>query len=363
MIKQLKKFTVQLISGANIATILVMLLAGFSDHFDPICHPKLAMLGLIFPLFILVNFGFLIFWLVFKPRRAIIPILGFLCCYPPIRRYFPLNVGRDVPEEAIKVITYNVNHMGYEKYLNAENPILKFLLEQKADIVCIQEAGHKKELRQLMDSILSPAYPHHETMRSQSKESDLLAVYTRFPILKKELIEYESKGNVSVGFHLLVDGDTVVVINNHLQSIGYSEDDKDAFNQIINGETDKERAEVESRKIVDKYQNALAKRYPQVDSVLNYIDKYAGYSMIVCGDFNDGPISYTRRMLSRNLVDCFVESGTGLGITYNKKRFYVRIDHILCSNDWLPYKCIVDDEVTLSDHYPMIGWIIKRSNH
>ena len=114
MIKQLKKFTVQLISGANIATILVMLLAGFSDHFDPICHPKLAMLGLIFPLFILVNFGFLIFWLVFKPRRAIIPILGFLCCYPPIRRYFPLNVGRDVPEEAIKVITYNVNHMGYE---------------------------------------------------------------------------------------------------------------------------------------------------------------------------------------------------------------------------------------------------------
>ena len=85
-----------------------------------------------------------------------------------------MNVGRDVPEEAIKVITYNVNHMGYEKYLNAENPILKFLLEQKADIVCIQEAGHKKELRQLMDSILSPVYPHHETMRSQSKESDLL---------------------------------------------------------------------------------------------------------------------------------------------------------------------------------------------
>ena len=199
-------------------------------------------------------------------------------------------------------------------------------------------------------------------MRSHSNESDLLAIYTRYPILKKELIEYESKGNVSVAFHLLVDGDTVVVVNNHLQSIGYTESDKDAFNQIIKGETNKELAEVESRKIVDKYQKAMVQRYPQVDSVLNYIDKYAGYSMIVCGDFNDGPISYTRRMLSRNLVDCFVESGTGLGITYHKKRFYVRIDHILCSDDWMPYKCVVDNEIKESDHYPVICWLKKRPN-
>lgn len=362
MIKQLKKLTVQLVSGANIATILIMLLAGFSDHFDPICHPNLALLGLAFPVFVLINLGFLVFWLIFKPRRAIIPILGFVCGYSPIRRYLPLNVGREIPENAIKVITYNVNHIAYDRFKTADNPILQYLVKQKADILCMQESGYKKELRQLTDSLLLPVYPYHETMRSHSNESDLLAIYTRYPILKKELIEYESKGNVSVAFHLLVDGDTVVVVNNHLQSIGYTESDKDAFNQIIKGESNKEVAEVESRKIVDKYQKAMVQRYPQVDSVLNYIDKYAGYSMIVCGDFNDGPISYTRRMLSRNLVDCFVESGTGLGITYHKKRFYVRIDHILCSDDWMPYKCVVDNEIKESDHYPVICWLKKRPN-
>lgn len=362
MIKQLKKLTVQLVSGANIATILIMLLAGFSDHFDPICHPNLALLGLAFPVFVLINLGFLVFWLIFKPRRAIIPIMGFVCGYSPIRRYLPLNVGREIPENAIKVITYNVNHIAYDRFKTADNPILQYLVKQKADILCMQESGYKKELRQLTDSLLLPVYPYHETMRSHSNESDLLAIYTRYPILKKELIEYESKGNVSVAFHLLVDGDTVVVVNNHLQSIGYTESDKDAFNQIIKGETNKEVAEVESRKIVDKYQKAMVQRYPQVDSVLNYIDKYAGYSMIVCGDFNDGPISYTRRMLSRNLVDCFVESGTGLGITYHKKRFYVRIDHILCSDDWMPYKCVVDNEIKESDHYPVICWLKKRPN-
>ncbi len=362
MIKQLKKLTVQLVSGANIATILIMLLAGFSDHFDPICHPNLALLGLAFPVFVLINLGFLVFWLIFKPRRAIIPILGFVCGYSPIRRYLPLNVGREIPENAIKIITYNVNHIAYDRFKTADNPILQYLVKQKADILCMQESGYKMELRQLTDSLLLPFYPYHETMRSHSNESDLLAIYTRYPILKKELIEYESKGNVSVAFHLLVDGDTVVVVNNHLQSIGYTESDKDAFNQIIKGETNKELAEVESRKIVDKYQKAMVQRYPQVDSVLNYIDKYAGYSMIVCGDFNDGPISYTRRMLSRNLVDCFVESGTGLGITYHKKRFYVRIDHILCSEDWMPYKCVVDNEIKESDHYPVICWLKKRPN-
>ncbi len=362
MIKQLKKLTVQLVSGANIATILIMLLAGFSDHFDPICHPNLALLGLAFPVFVLINLGFLVFWLIFKPRRAIIPIMGFVCGYSPIRRYLPLNVGREIPKNAIKIITYNVNHIAYGRFKTADNPILQYLVKQKADILCLQESGYKKELRQLTDSLLLPFYPYHETMRSHSNESDLLAIYTRYPILKKELIEYESKGNVSVAFHLLVDGDTVVVVNNHLQSIGYTESDKDAFNQIIKGETNKEVAEVESRKIVDKYQKAMVQRYPQVDSVLNYIDKYAGYSMIVCGDFNDGPISYTRRMLSRNLVDCFVESGTGLGITYHKKRFYVRIDHILCSDDWMPYKCVVDNEIKESDHYPVICWLKKRPN-
>ena len=362
MIKQLKKFTVQLISGANIATILVMFFIGYSDHFDPVCHPNLAMMGLVFPFFVLLNLFFLIFWLIFKPRRAIIPVLGFLICYSPIRVYCPLNVSRDIPEGAIKVITYNVNHIAYENYKDANNPVLQYLVKQKADIVCMQEAGHSKKLRSLTDSVLSPHYPYHETIRSSSKESDLLAIYTRYPILKKEVIEYESIGNVSAVFYLLMDKDTVMVVNNHLQSIGYSDGDKDAFNQIIKGETDKNYAEAESKKIVDKYQKALVKRTPQVDSVLNYINRNADYSMIVCGDFNDGPIPYTRRMLSRNLVDCFVESGNGLGISYHKKNFYVRIDHILCSDDWVPYKCVVDNEIDESDHYPVICWLKKRPN-
>ena len=35
MIKQIKSFVINLIAGANIATILLMLLAGYSDRIHP----------------------------------------------------------------------------------------------------------------------------------------------------------------------------------------------------------------------------------------------------------------------------------------------------------------------------------------
>ena len=45
MIKQIKSFVVNLIAGANIATILLMLLAGYSDRLNPAEHPLLSVLG------------------------------------------------------------------------------------------------------------------------------------------------------------------------------------------------------------------------------------------------------------------------------------------------------------------------------
>ena len=63
MIKQLKKFTVNLIAGANMATVAMMLLTGFADRFHPASYPSLSCLGMVFPLMLLINLLFLFFWL------------------------------------------------------------------------------------------------------------------------------------------------------------------------------------------------------------------------------------------------------------------------------------------------------------
>jgi endonuclease/exonuclease/phosphatase family metal-dependent hydrolase len=74
--------------------------------------------------------------------------------------------------------------------------------------------------------------------------------------------------------------------------------------------------------------------------------------IIVCGDFNDTPISYARYKIKGNLRDAFVDSGFGLGITYNKYRFLFRIDYILHSSNIKSYNCTVG-KLKDSDHYPL----------
>jgi hypothetical protein len=105
--KGLKKFTANMIMGANVASILLMLLVGYSDHLNPQAHPLLSCLGLAFPALLAINVCFLVFWAIFSLKRVIVPILGFLLCYVPVRTYFPLNLGPSEKAD-LKVIAYNV---------------------------------------------------------------------------------------------------------------------------------------------------------------------------------------------------------------------------------------------------------------
>ena len=96
MIKQLKAFTINLVAGANIATVILMLLAGYSDRFNPADYPMLSCLSLAFPVFLIVNLLFLFFWLTFKWNKVWIPVLGYLLAYLPISLYMPLNFHQEV---------------------------------------------------------------------------------------------------------------------------------------------------------------------------------------------------------------------------------------------------------------------------
>ena len=61
MLKKLKKITLQLIAGANVGTLLLMLLVGYSDRLAPADYPMLSTVGMAFPLFLLLNVAFLVF--------------------------------------------------------------------------------------------------------------------------------------------------------------------------------------------------------------------------------------------------------------------------------------------------------------
>ena len=131
---------------------------------------------------------------------------------------------------------------------------------------------------------------------------------------------------------------------------------------MLKGKMERDTVKTESMLLVNKLGGSAAKRAPQAEAVHRYVQEHSQYPIIVCGDFNDNPISYSRRTIAEGLQDCFVETGRGIGLSYNQKGFWVRIDHILCSKHFTPQNCEIDDKMDASDHYPIISWLKMGDN-
>ena len=153
-------------------------------------------------------------------------------------------------------------------------------------------------------------------------------------------------------------------LNNALDATMYyrCNEDRSRYKEILRGGVKGDTARTESMLIIEKLGKYAAIRAAEVEAVRRYIEGHRQYPTIVCGDFNDTPISYTHYALSQGLTDCYAASGRGIGLSYNQKGFWVRIDHILCSSDFTPYNCQVDSEIDYSDHYPMVCWLKMRDN-
>jgi endonuclease/exonuclease/phosphatase family metal-dependent hydrolase len=87
------------------------------------------------------------------------------------------------------------------------------------------------------------------------------------------------------------------------------------------------------------------------------------YYIILCGDLNDSPASFTYNNVAKNLKDTFRESGEGMGRTYLGEIFpKFRIDYILHDKGYKSYGHTVCTNLSASDHYPVYSWISLYRN-
>lgn len=344
-------------AGANITSSLLLLFSCWSVYLVPADYPRLSLFGLAFPIFLVINILFLFFWLIFYVRYSLIPIVTLLLSFPYLNDYCPINWKKDPPKDALKVLTYNVAAFGgtEESKKQEDNEILQYVLKSDADIVCIQEATGP--IRRLLDEKMKEAGYSVPKIVNENKEL-MEHAYFKMPILSVEAIKYDSESNGSVAYHLLYEGDTLLVVNNHLESNRLTVEDKSVYKSMI-FDPEKEKMENGMRLLMRKMSNASVIRSPQVDIVTKYIKRDRSSSVIVCGDFNDSPISYTCNRFGKELVSSFVESGNGPGFSYNKDLFYVRIDHVFHSKNLKSYATQIDRSIKTSDHYPLITYINK----
>ena len=361
--KPLKKFFRIVLITLNAIALAGLLLSAFSGYISPLRSVFPAYFGLFFPFILVGNIAVFFVWLLFKQwKLVLLHLVVFGICGGAIYTYCPLHGKTEkVPDDAIKILTYNVMRFNNTKKDDPGNPpssILKYIQENDADIVCIQEfITSKSNPVFLMEKDITNAlnkYPYNyfHTWNIPFKgEFYDLAIFSRFPILSFNKIPYEKSHSGSFVAELDIRGKRVTLINNHLESNKLSMEDKGNYYQMTQ-EMNTQSIDNFTQMMTKRLTPAFKARANQAQVLSQIIKENKNPYLIVCGDFNDTPISYTRYKIKGKLRDAFVDSGSGLGITYNKYRFLFRIDYILHSDNIKSYNCTVG-KIKSSDHYPL----------
>ena len=340
----------------NVLVIIAMCISGYSGYVSPNDHPLISISNLAFPIFVGLNLAFLVFWIIFRWRLLLIPVVGLLVCYQPIRQYWPLNREDEIPDNCLKVMSYNVHMYGiFDKDRKFKEEIVDYIKQSGADIVCIQESFHRKYKDANVEECYADVYPYYEWTQLKREQSSHF-LYSKYPILSKEIIPIESEGNMSEAYLLDIDGDTVLLVNNHLETYGFSQEDKQMYEEIVEGNTQ----EYAEKSLLGKVIKATKIRARQAETIAAFLKKHRDMPIIVCGDFNDTPLSYVHHTIGKGLTDTYVATGRGPGFSYVNNNMYERIDHIFCSEHFVPYYTVVDNKISFSDHYPIISVLKKR---
>jgi endonuclease/exonuclease/phosphatase family metal-dependent hydrolase len=172
---------------------------------------------------------------------------------------------------------------------------------------------------------------HDELGRPNGQE---MVFFSKFPIIDSGIVEHNGQsGNFTAFADIVAYGDTIRIINTHLQSIKL--DDKD-YKAVKNIKTVDDSTVNSITRITRKLKVAFEIRAKQSELVRDFIDQ-SPYKVIVVGDFNDSPSSYAYRTVRGKLKDSFIESGSGIGRTYVGAMPSFRIDYILHDPSYKAY--------------------------
>jgi endonuclease/exonuclease/phosphatase family metal-dependent hydrolase len=333
-----------------------LLLTYLSVYINPEKFWFIALLGLSYPFLLIINLLFIVYWAIRWKREFLIPLIAIILGISHIANFIQLPFGKknDNTKPDVKILSYNVNlfrQYTWSKKAPSFNKIGMFAFQANIDIACFQEfytvdgKFSENDARNLlnMDS-------HIEYIIKYKNTGYGIATFSKFPIVNKGVIKFENTSNACIYSDVKIGNDTVRIYNCHLQSLRLKERN---INFLIQQDHSNERNTVtELKDISFKFRDALIKRAQQVNMITEDVSR-CRYRVIICGDFNDSPISYTYHEMTRNLKDAFKDAGKGLANTY-VRFFPYRIDYILHSKN-IETTNFSSPRVNYSDHYPIIG--------
>jgi endonuclease/exonuclease/phosphatase family metal-dependent hydrolase len=347
----------------NYIAIACLLLSYLAPYVSPRVFWPMAFFGIAYPVLLLINLLFVAYWLIRWRMRFLYSFCVVLLGIQILNGYVQFNpqskadAGKN-SKYKLKVMSFNTKLFDLYNWthnLETRSKIFDLLKMESPDIICMQEFynSDKGTFRNLdtLVKLQKAKYSHCEyTVTLRKTDHWGMATFSSYPIVNRGHIDFNVSGNNSCIYtDIKIGEDTLRVYNMHLQSMHFSNSDYKFMEEFFDT---KDVNELEgSRTILRRLKWAFRRRAGQADIISEHV-RNCRYPVLLCGDFNDTPASYTYHTLSRGLKDAFLESGNGFGRTYYGKFPSFRIDYIL-HNASIPawdFRTIVTD---LSDHYPI----------
>lgn len=340
--------------------VIFLLLSYFSIYISPLNFWIISLFGMAYPFFLLANLFFVIFWISLLRKYFLVSSIVILLGISIPGKFIQFNLNKNDAEqhESFSVLSFNVHNFSYRSKSgsfdkNIQKNTFAFIESQNADIVCMQEFNYIGENiyashAQLKQRLGSNNYFFESYFNPKKNKVFGMATFSKFPIINSGIFDLGETRKFGTFIDIIFQTDTVRVYNIHLESISLNLDD---YSFVTGTARNDSLKKPNTSKLLSKLQNALIYRTKQVLHLNKHISA-APYPVIVCGDFNEFPNSYNYKNLASGLLDAFVESGSGIGKTFDGNFPAFRIDYILFDPVFtsLEYEEI---DVSLSDHYPI----------
>ncbi|MDY4043608.1 MAG: endonuclease/exonuclease/phosphatase family protein [Marinifilaceae bacterium] len=316
-----------------------------APYVDPNVFYFSSLLGLAYHYLLIANLLLFFYWLVRWKRMAIISFLVILAGYPFLRGYYGFN-SRSLPETScdIEVMSYNIRQLNLYGNKSLKG-ITDYIETFKGDFVCLQEFPRK--------GVGLQHFPSYVDYHSKGD----VAILSRRPILHRGNITFPKGCSAACVYgDIVLEWDTVRVYCVHLESYRLGKKEQQIYQELRDGNSEDIQQGV--RTLLQRLVLANKNRAKEATTIKNHMRK-SPYPIILCGDFNDTPLSYPYHVLHEDMLDSFIEKGHGLGNTYIGEFPSFRIDHILHTPS-LQTVAYTRDTIRCSDHYAIRAKILLK---
>jgi endonuclease/exonuclease/phosphatase family metal-dependent hydrolase len=343
---------------SNILLIIITLIT----YIAPLVNPKMSgwfsVLGLMYPILLIFNLIFLAYWLFRKQYTlVIISILTLFLGWNYLTATFGVNYfsSPQPTENQLKVGSYNIRNFRIigkwkeTKAIEKIQTVTKFYKDNPQDILCFQEFRTSGSRKDVLNEVSN-------SLKGKFIATDKFSLYiaSKYPIINSESIKTQenAKHDLSCLFaDIQINNNLIIRIYNiHLESNKVTDETE---NLEINSEKIQHKSTWKTiYNVLRNIKNNQKIRVTQMQTITEHIQG-SPYPVIICGDFNDTPLSYTYHLMSKNLNDSFIKKGKGWGTTYNGNIPFLKIDYIFSDYRFNISESKIHHEYKGSDHFPI----------